>query len=370
MASISSGIHDNYRRGTIGEFLKDRIKPNADLSFVSAYFTIYAFEALKDRLLDINRLRFLFGEPRFIRSLDPDKTDSKFFQIVDEQLELGKHLQQKQVARDCADWIRSKVDIRSVMQSSLLHGKIYHTSVAGIEDAIIGSSNFTVRGLGLGSNSNIELNLEVNDRRDRTDLKRWFEELWNDEDLVADVKDQVLVYLEQLYQNQAPEFIYYETPYHVFEKFLTEQEERELLAEQSHLVDAAVWHMLYEFQKDAVKGAINKIMTHGGCILADSVGLGKTFEALAVIKYFELRNHRVLVLCPKKLRDNWTNYLAQNNSELNPLLNDRFAYTVLSHTDLSRDKGFSGDINLETINWGNFDLVVIDEYIEKWSGGP
>ena len=361
MATLSSGIRDNRLRGSVGDFLKQKIRANADLSFVSAYFTIYAFEALKLQLLNINHLDFLFGEPKFIRSLDPDKSDKKFFKIVDEQLELGKRLQQKQLAKECADWIRSKVDIRSVRQSNLLHGKMYHVRCSNVDDAIIGSSNFTVKGLGLGANSNIELNLELNDRRDRTDLKNWFEELWQSHELVDDVKDEVLLYLEQLYRNNAPEFIYYKTLYHIFEKFLTDQEKEILLAEQSQLIDTVVWNMLYEFQQDGVKGAINKILTHGGCIIADSVGLGKTFEALAIIKYFELRNHRVLVLCPKKLRENWTNFQAQNNSELNLLLNDRFSYTVLSHTDLNRDRGFSGDINLETINWGNYDLVVIDE---------
>ncbi len=361
MVSIASGIHDNHKRGPVGDFLKEKIQKGAELSIVSAYFTIYAFEALKDQLLDIDHLSFLFGEPGFIRSLDPDKTAKKFFKIVDEHLELAKRLKQKQVAGECADWVRSRVDIRSVRQSNLLHGKMYHINLGGINDAIIGSSNFTVKGLGLGETNNIELNLEVNDRRDREDLKNWFEELWNDTELVEDVKDEVLLYLEQLYQNNAPEFIYYKTLFHIFEKFLTDQEEEGLLEEKSQLVDTAVWNMLYEFQKDGVKGAISKIMTHGGCILADSVGLGKTFEALAVIKYFELRNHRVLVLCPKKLRENWIVYQAQNVSDINPLLNDRFSYTVFSHTDLSRDQGKSGDIDLATINWGNFDLVVIDE---------
>ena len=361
MATISSGIRDNHQRGSVGEFLKEKIRTDARLSFVSAYFTIYAFEALKQQLLNIDHLDFLFGEPKFIRTLDPDKTDKKNFRIVDEQLELGKRLQQKQLAKECADWIRSKVDIRSIKQSSLLHGKMYHVHCNHIDDAIMGSSNFTVKGLGLGVNSNIELNLEVNDRRDRTDLKKWFEELWQNSELVESVKDEVLLYLEQLYRNNAPEFIYYKTLYHIFEKFMTDQAKESLLAEQSQLIDTVIWNMLYEFQQDGVKGAINKILIHGGCIIADSVGLGKTFEALAVIKYFELRNHRVLVLCPKKLRENWTNFQAQNNSELNPLLNDRFSYTVLSHTDLNRDNGFSGDINLGTINWGNYDLVVIDE---------
>src|SRR5262250_2659552 len=124
-------------------------------------------------------------------------------------------------------------------------------------------------------------------------------------------------------------------------------------------VEKPIWKKLFEFQRDGVKGAINKILAHNGCIIADSVGLGKTFEALAIIKYFELRNDRVLVLCPKKLRENWTVY--RNNDELNPFVADRFRYDVLAHTDLSRDRGLSGDINLETLNWGNYDLVVIDE---------
>jgi len=185
--------------------------------------------------------------------------------------------------------------------------------------------------------------------------------MWQDESLVEDVKDEVLQYLEQLYQNHAPQFIYYKTLFHIFERFLADQDASGLLTEKSQLVDTDIWNTLFEFQKDGVKGAINKIRTHNGCIIADSVGLGKTFEALAVIKYFELLNYRVLVLCPKKLRENWTVYQAQNNSELNPFVKDRFSYTVLSHTDLSRDSGFSGDINLEAINWGNYDLVVIDE---------
>ncbi len=172
------------------------------MSIVSAYFTIYAFEALKSQLLSIDHLDFLFGEPKFIRSLDPEKTDKKFFKIVDKQLELGKRLQQKQLAKECADWIRSKVSIRSVKKSNLLHGKMYHVRSNGRDDAIMGSSNFTLNGLGLGANSNIELNLEVNDRRDRTDLKNWFEELWHDRELVGDEKEEVLLYLWWMYHRR------------------------------------------------------------------------------------------------------------------------------------------------------------------------
>ncbi len=358
-----SGIRDNHSRGTVGDFLQTKIRSGSKLAIVSAYFTIYAFEALKDQLAAIDELQFLFGEPRFVRSLDPDRVDKKAFKIEDEGLTLSNRLQQKRVARECADWMRQKVQIRSVKQVNLLHGKMYYIAPHGDRpDAILGSSNFTVRGLGLGtSGNNIELNLEVQDKRDLSDLQAWFEEIWGDDTLVEDVKDQVLQYLEQLYQTHSPQFIYYKTLFHIFEQFLAEQDLSGLLSEKSQLIDTAIWEALFEFQKDGARGAVNKILTHNGCIIADSVGLGKTYEALAVIKYFELLNYRVLVLCPKKLRENWTVYQAQTNSELNPFGRDRFSYTVLSHTDLSRDSGRVGDINLETFNWGAYDLVVIDE---------
>lgn len=356
----SSSIRDNYRQGIVGDFLRTKVREGSSLSFVSAYFTIYAYQALQKELNAIDHLNFLFGEPRFINSLDPDKTDKKHFRIENDELRLENKLEQKRLARECAEWIMSKVDIRSVKQTGFLHGKMYHISNNGTEDAILGSSNFTVRGLGLSaSRNNIELNLEVNDNRDRRDLKSWFEGVWNDEELVTEVKSEVLQYLEKLYQNHAPEFIYYKTLFHIFEKSLSDREDRDAQIGQSTLLETAVWKALFEFQQDGVKGAINKILTHNGCIIADSVGLGKTYEALAIIKYFELHNDRVLVLCPKKLRGNWTVY--RNNDDLNPFVRDRFRYDVLSHTDLSRDSGLTGDINLGTINWGNYDLVVIDE---------
>lgn len=357
-----TGIRDNFERGSVAEFLKEKIDTGSELAIVSAYFTIYAYAELKDKLDGIEHLRFLFGEPRFIKALDPNKTDKKAYGIEDDGLHLTNRLEQRRVARECAEWIRNKVEIRSVRQANLLHGKMYHVSKGGVEEAILGSSNFTVSGLGLAEqNNNIELNLIVDGNRDRRDLKTWFEQIWQNEKWVEDVKADVLSYLAQLYQDNAPEFIYYKTLFHLFEKFLAEQEAGGLGNIQSQIVDTEIWKALFEFQKDGVKGAINKILAYNGCILADSVGLGKTFEALAVIKYFELRNQRVLVICPKKLRENWTVYLAVNGNELNPFPRDRFGYTVLSHTDLTREGGYVGDIDLANFNWGNYDLVVIDE---------
>jgi REP element-mobilizing transposase RayT len=355
-----SGILDNHYRGRVGEFLRDKICPGSDLSIVSAYFTIYAYEALRNELNCIDRLRFLFGEPSFLRSLDPEKTQRKAFQMTENGLVLANKLAQKRIARECADWIREKVEIRTVVREGFLHGKLYHIANGPVEEAVIGSSNFTVRGLGLAAEgNNIELNLEVDSSRDRADLKRWFDELWMDESLVRDVKSDVIAYLEKIYENHSPEFIYYLTLFHIFREFLDGEKGVDEALRQTTLLETKIWNRLFAFQKDGVKGAINRILAYNGCILADSVGLGKTYEALAVIKYFELRNERVLVLCPKKLMRNWTVF--RSPERLNPFDEDRFRYDVFAHTDLSRESGIVNGAELANVNWGNYDLVVIDE---------
>lgn len=359
--TLSSGIRDNHKRGSVGDYLKEHIQPGSHLSIVSAYFTIYAFKHLKEHLENIGNLRFLFGEPRFLKQIDPEKTDKKSFNIEDEGLLLKNRLQQKTLARECADWIREKAEVRSVILPNFLHGKLYHIENSGVEDAILGSSNFTVNGLGLGNSRNIELNLIVDGGRDRKDLKEWFNKIWDDDAIVEDVKEEVLRYLSEIYADYSPEFIYQKTLYHLFEDVLREKSESERQQTQMLLSQTQIWHSLYGFQKVAVQSAIGKIQKHNGCIIADSVGLGKTFEALAVIKFFELRNQNVLVLCPKKLRENWTIYKSSAGNLLNPFPADRFNFTVLSHTDLSRDGGMSGDVDLANFNWGNYDLVVIDE---------
>jgi len=191
-----TGIRDNYNRGSVAEFLREKIKDGSNLSIVSAYFTIYAYDALKETLNSAKHLRFLFGEPSFVRSLDPQKTETQAFKIEAEGLELKNKLEQRRVARECAEWIVEKVDIRSIRKSNLLHGKMYHIDNNGVEEAILGRSNLTVSGMGLGAHgNNIELNLVVNDNRDRRDLKAWFDDIWKDDQLVADVKEGVLAYL-------------------------------------------------------------------------------------------------------------------------------------------------------------------------------
>jgi len=367
-----SSIKDNRSHGKVGEFLKEVMAEGCKVSIVSAYFTVNAYQQLRAELDSIESLRFLFGDPAYLRVKDEDK-GQKNFKLTDDGLRMASQMQQRAMAKACAEWLEKKAEIRSLKRPNFLHGKLYHIANTNrTEEAITGSSNFTSQGLGFGNMPNMELNMLINDRRDKEELKQWFEELWNDDSgLVEDVKARVLEDLRELYADTDPEFIYFKTLYHVFEKFLQDQDRGGLLDERTGFYDSEVWDKLYAFQKDGAKGAINKILTHGGCIIADSVGLGKTFEALAVIKYFELLNKNVLVLCPKKLAPNWTVYQAKQNSKLNPFVKDRFQYAVMCHSDLGRKGGTSAPngISLDDLNWGAYDLVVIDES-HNFKGNP
>lgn len=359
--SSRSGIRDNRTRGSAHQFITSKVVPNSKLSIVSAYFTSFAYDQMAPSLDSIDGLRFLFGEPRFLDTIDADALCPPAFSLDEEGLTLTQGMRKSSAALRCADWIRKKVEVRSVKRAGLLHGKLFHIDDGRREHAMVGSSNFTLKGLGFTDEPNIELNLVVDSDRDRDDLLKWFDEIWSDESLTEDVRDEVLGQLERLYRHNSPEFVYFKTLYHLFGKFLSDQTIEEERLNDARFTETAIWRMLFEFQRDGVRALLSKLNRYNGCILADSVGLGKTYVALAAIKWFELRNQRVLVLCPKKLRDNWTEFLAQNNNETNPLLADKFAYTVLSHTDLTRTSGKVGDINLGTVNWGNYDLVVIDE---------
>lgn len=224
---------------------------------------------------------------------------------------------------------------------------------------IFGSSDFTSSGLGLVPSKKLEANTYIKDSIYTQQLLNQFELYWNDKDKVKDVKTYLLKSLEEVYKENNPEFIYFVTLYNIFKDYLNDLSEEDIIKTKTGFKESVVWNKLYNFQKDGVLGAIDKLEKYHGCILADSVGLGKTFEALAVIKYYESRNSRVLVLCPKKLRENWLTY--KGNRRDNILERDRLNYDVLNHTDLSRYSGYSGEINLEKIYWENYDLIVIDE---------
>ena len=355
----SHRILDN-RTYTVADYLRKNLHSADAFRLVSAYFSIYGYAQLEEALDTVDEVRFLFGDPTSVEDVDPGSAEPKSYEVTEQGLAPNHALQQKFLAQRCAGWVRrDSVNIRSIAQANFLHGKLYLT--APNPSSIVGSSNFTRRGLGASSHSNIEINLASTDIEICAELRAWFDQIWADEKLTTDAKQQVLDALGRVGKEHAPELIYYKTLYELFRADIDARLDQEGRIGDVELGDTAIWNTLYQFQKDGALSAITKLERHNGCILADSVGLGKTYTALAVIKHFELRNDRVLVLCPRKLRENWSLYLDQIGHTRNPFTDDRFAYTLLSHTDLSRDGGKVGDIDLANFNWQNFDLIVIDE---------
>lgn len=366
-----SVVLDNNKIGSVGEYLKENIHEGADVTISSPIFTIFAFEELRKVLEKSNKFRFLFNEPTFIKRLvDNDKEVKEFELQMQEReknvsefnLEIGlkNNLDQNQIASKCYKFIEKKGEIKSVVKPGCVSPSNILVENKDNKYLIQGNNiAFSKDGLGYTKRIRFDFNT-VNDDPEMIDQYISFiNEIFSNKDLVVDVKEELLKHLSNLYKENSPELLYYLTLYNIFGEKLVNMDDMARVKEKTGITQSKIWNSLYNFQHDAVVGAIKKLELYNGCIIADSVGLGKTFEALAIIKYYELRNDRVLVLAPKKLRGNWTAFI--ENSTTNMLAEDRFNYDVLNHTDLSRDKGKSGDINLETINWGNYDLLVIDE---------
>ena len=357
----SPRIIDN-QGAAAAEYLRRHLRGAEAFDFVSAYFSIYGYELLADELESAGAVRFLFGDPGSVEQIDPGRREPKFFAAAEEGLAPNDALHQKHLARRCAEWVsRPGVGVRSVKQANLLHGKLYLTGGPAGGAGLVGSSNFTKRGLGSGARPNLEINLAVNEAAALDELRAWFDALWNDRRRTEDVKGQVLEALARLGRDYAADRVYYKTLLELFRADIEALQAGDAAMQASGFTHSQIWNALFQFQQDGVRGVLAKLQAHGGCILADSVGLGKTYTALAVIKYYELRNERVLALCPRKLTENWSLYQAANGHPQNPFPDDRLGYTLLAHTDLSRDSGRSGGVNLANFNWGGYDLVVIDE---------
>lgn len=362
-------VIDNKQMGRVIDELRQGIKSGAKLSVISAYFTIYAYEELKKELSHIDELRFIFTIPSYIKQ---EKDFQREFYIArrefgnklsgnEFELKLRNKLTQSAIAKDCAQWMRQKVKIKSYREHNIAQARLAYVENKNPDEdvAIQGALDFSSDGLGITPSERIDMNTCIYGREMAQAYMQVFDSVWNNNSVVEDVTYKVLSEMEVLYKENTPEIIYFITLYRIFEAYLGELTEENIIKTKTGIKESQIWNKLYKFQRDGVLGAIDKIDKYGGCIIADSVGLGKTFTALAVIKYYELRNDRVLVLAPKKLRENWTIYT--QNDKRNIFVGDRFNYDVLNHTDLSRYQGTSGNINLATLNWENYDLIVIDE---------
>lgn len=331
----------------VGDYLVSGMRNEASVSAISALFSIYAFEKLQADLPKMTNLKLLLAGGL-------ESGDRAYTGDADERI-LRNRLTQQFVAGKCRAWLEGHAEVRQASEAGVVRQNLIFTE----DVAVQGSAELTAASLGYVASLRHEISTGFDEKAVLDQLGAWFAAVWGDQAHVSDVKDAFVKHLAWLASDKAPDVVYYQILYHIFDATRGELDEDKIIKFSTGIRNHQVWQRLYKFQRDGVIGAIDKLEKYNGCIIADSVGLGKTFEALAIIKYYELRNDRVLVLCPKKLRENWTIYL--QNDKRNVFCEDRFGYDVLSHTDLSRASGLSGDINLATINWGNYDLVVIDE---------
>ena len=357
------------------KLLKDdfasEIKKGSKLSIAAACFSIYAFQELKKELSGIDELRFIFTSPTFVK--EKFKKEKREFYIprltrernlygTEFEVKLRNELTQKSIAKECAEWIKKKVTFKSNITNENMMGFINlddksYTPITG----------FTTSELGCEKGDNAYTMIQKIEAPFSTSYIALFDNLWNDSERLQEVTNEVIENITAAYNENSPDFIYFVTLYNIFNEFLEDISEDVLPNEATGFKDSKIWNLLYNFQKDAALAIINKLEKYNGCILADSVGLGKTFTALAVVKYYENRNKSVLVLCPKKLANNWNTY--KGNYTNNPIAEDRLRYDVLYHTDLNRTSGKSNGIDLNRLNWSNYDLVVIDESHNFRNGG-
>lgn len=359
-------VFDNVTE-IVRDDMASTISKGSKVSIAAACFSMYAYKELKKQLESVDECRFIFTSPTFVTE-KAEKQKREFYiprlnresslYGTEFELKLRNEMTQKAIAKECAQWIRRKATFKSNTTGENMGGFV---TVANKQQqvAYMPMNGFTTVDIGCERGNNSYNMVNRFEAPFSASYMQLFETLWNDKDKLQDVTDTVIENITTAYTENSPEFIYFMTLYHVFSEFLDDISEDDLPNEATGFKQSKVWNLLYDFQKDAVLAIINKLERYNGCILADSVGLGKTFTALAVIKYYENRNKSVLVLCPKKLAENWNTY--KDNYVNNPIAADRLNYDVLFHTDLSRTHGFSNGLDLDRLNWGNYDLVVIDE---------
>ena len=359
-------ILDNITN-TVRDDLRVEIKRGSKISVAAACFSMYAYQELKKQLESVEEFRFIFTSPTFVKE-KAEKQKREFYiprlsretslYGTEFEIKLRNEMTQRAIAKECADWIRRKAKFKSNTTGENMTG-FMTVDAKDAQTAYMPMSGFTTVDIGCERGNNTYNMVNCMEAPFSQQYMQLFDQLWNNREKMQDVTDVVIENISTVYAENSPEFIYFMTLYHVFSEFLDDISEDVLPNEATGFKQSKIWSMLYDFQRDAVLAIINKLEKYNGCILADSVGLGKTFTALAVVKYYENRNKSVLVLCPKKLAENWNTY--KDNYVNNPIATDRMNYDVLFHTDLSRNGGMSNGLDLSRLNWGNYDLIVIDE---------
>jgi hypothetical protein len=363
---MDPAFFDNRTR-ILKDDLSRIVKQGDKISVAASVFSMYAFDELREQLESVEEFRFIYTQPTFAKARA--KKEQREFYIprlsreqglygTEFEIRLRNELTQKAIASECAFWIKQHARFKSSVDGNAQVVEALTVSSSDESVTYMPFNSFSVGQLGVGDHPTTTGIQRLDTMSSRSFLSM-FEQAW-ESGALEDVTDAVVDGITAMYRENPPELVYYAALYRIFHEFLDDVSTDNLPKEGTKFRDSEIWNLLYDFQKDAVLAIINKLQTYNGCILADSVGLGKTFTALAVIKYYETLNRNVLVLCPKKLSDNWTTY--RNNQVNNPIAKDRLRFDVLYHTDLSRKRGKSiAGIDLETFNWSGYDLVVIDE---------
>lgn len=367
-------ILDNIQQLVVDD-LKETIGKGSTISMIASSFSVYAYRSLKKELAKIKEFRFIFTDNSF--SKEKEQKQAREFYIPrlnnerclygnDFEIKLRNELNLQRISKECAEWIKQKVKFKSNLSKEFM--RPFMVVETGNEQIAYNPfQEFTTTELGEDKGNNAYSSTTKLYAPVSRSLLDSFNSIWNERFKLEDVTETVLDNISNAYKENAPELIYYLALYNIFKEFLEDINQDFMPNERTGFKESKIWNMLYSFQKDAVTGCISKLEKHNGCILADSVGLGKTFSALGVIKYYESRNKTALVLCPKRLSDNWNTY--KSNYRNNPIADDRLRYDVLYHTDLLREHGNSNGIDLSLINWENYDLVVIDESHNFRNGG-
>nr|WP_286855932.1 helicase-related protein [Proteiniphilum sp. UBA4988] len=353
-------ILDNKQGRTVENELSQRIDNNTIVSISTGMFSIYPFYLLREKMKHVKGLNILLlTNPETNKTNGVSIAMDNSFWGTSEEGELKRQLLLRLAAEECSR-ILERSRIRALKVPNAFGFKLIFVEKEGESCVILsGMADFCSDTLGFIVSKNPQQHILQDGNNEIEQLKQIYNHIWADSNLAKEITNLAIEELKKGYKDYSPDSVYYMILHHLFHYSIVDFADDKIFKSKTGFKEKEIWKKLYKFQKDGVMGAIEKIEKYGGCIIADSVGLGKTFEALAVIKYYELRNDRVLVLCPKKLRDNWTVYT--QNDKRNILINDRFNYDVLCHTDLIRLRGKSGDIDLASINWANYDLVVIDE---------
>lgn len=354
---------------TVYDFLRNYIE-QGKVDIVTGYFSVSALARIKDELNDAERFRMVLGN-----LLKEDNQQDRVINLLSDSLGIPQVLNLNQSATKAVDFIRQeKVQVKTI-QRSFCHAKTYIYSDPDTRKNfhVIGSSNLTDAGLGIRESGNIELNsASTGNNNDFKELTDWFKALWSSKDALetielpdkskVSVKERLISLIEDLYKRYTPWQLYYKVLYELFkEDLLSLSLDPEFKKEISHLEDTVIYKLLYSFQQKGVISLIKMLQRNNGAILADAVGLGKTWTALAVMKYFEMKGYRVILFCPKKLDANWRQYLEGHRSKFE---RDRLKYTLRYHTDLQDDRleSYEDGYKINTFFQGNPKLlIVIDE---------